>query len=80
MRGIEGTRRSNGLCDESSVAIYEDRFGGGGNGADGVLGDMALGASSVISSPDSDPGPGEVTLGIGGGTGRALLWSDSNMD
>jgi hypothetical protein len=61
-----GTRLSNSSCDGSPEAKYEARLLGGWDGADGVL------AVSVISSPDSDPGPGESTCGGGGGTGRAM--------
>jgi hypothetical protein len=63
--GTGGTRLSDSSCDGSPEAKYEARLLGGWDGPDGVI------AVSVISSPDSDPGPGERTCGGGGGTGRA---------
>jgi hypothetical protein len=62
-----GARLSDGSCDSSLEAKYEARLLCAWLGADGVS------ATSVISSPDSDPGPGERTCGGGGGTGRAML-------
>jgi hypothetical protein len=64
--GMGGARLSDGSCDGSLGAKYEARLLGAWLGADGVS------ATSVISSPDSDPGPGERTRGGGGGTGRAI--------
>ena len=72
-KGIGGARLSDPPCNASSEPMYEVRFvAGGENIADGVRGDMAVKPLSVISSPDSDPGPGEVMVGRGGGTGRAV--------
>lgn len=57
-----------------SVAKYELLLFGGTLGPEGVRGDIAF-APSVISSPDSEPGPGDVTRGRGGGIGRAVMLS-----
>lgn len=72
--GIGGIARLSGeLSDISSDARYELRCGS----ADGVLGDM--GASGCVvsdtSSPDSEPGLGDL-IGGGGGIGRATIQSD----
>jgi len=58
--GKDDMRWSCESNDGSSEPKYELRLAGGALKPEGVLGDIACAPASVISSPDSEPGPGEA--------------------